>query len=382
MIIQKHKTEIIIYAVLLTKYGADAILSSVLYNKFRSINMQRIKFFTAIAVVSFFLSASMPFESKPVVKKTSRTGDIEILEAEKDGKSAYKIIYTYSGKLKVRGEYWEVIDKKNAKKAQSNILAGTAMAKKYEAILAGKKIADQANVQLDIEKDGYVLKNVRIVQYNGNGKPVLVMARGYTSYPVLGVFNLKTDYSYIYDQAGKLIEIKETNMNVDSLLLNLGVGNITKITWDDKKRPLSIKKEIESVPPAAETTSYTYEGTTDNMQKTVYQKCSMDTRKLSIVPSQTITLEYDENIPWSGMKKYNFEIGKTVKSIKIYDEVNKKQILNISNFKKLSFIEKGKVSKSIYDMYKNEQQGPRWRIGELPDIPEPFMIYKDYAWWN
>lgn len=344
--------------------------------------MRRIRFFITIAAVSFLLSASMPFDSKPVVKKTSRTGDIETLEAEKDGKPAYKIIYTYAGNLKVRGEYWEAADSKNTRKSQSNILAGTAVAKKYETMLAGKKTVDQADVQLDIEKNGYVLKNVRIVQYNAKGQPVLIMARGYTSYPVLGVFNIKTDYSFTYEPAGKLTEIKETNMNVDSLLLNLGMGNITKITWDDKKRPVSVKKEIESVPPAAETTSYTYEGTVDNMQKTIYQKCSMDTQKLTIVPSETITIEYDKNVPWSGMAKYDFEIGKTINSIKIYDEINKRQLLNISNFKKLSFIEKGKATKSIYDMYKNEQQGPRWRIGELPDTPVPFMVYKEYAWWN
>ena len=41
---------------------------------------------------------------------------------------------------------------------------------------------------------------------------------------------------------GKLTEIKETNMNVDSLLLNMGVGNITKVTWDDKKKTCCSKK--------------------------------------------------------------------------------------------------------------------------------------------
>ena len=119
-----------------------------------------------------------------------------MIEAVKDGKPAYKVIYTYSGKLKIRGEYWEAVDKKEKKKAETNIFAGTAMAKKYEQLLAGKNTIDQANVQLDIEKDGYVLKNVRIVQYNDKENPVLVLARGYTSYPVLGVFNIKTDFSY------------------------------------------------------------------------------------------------------------------------------------------------------------------------------------------
>ena len=344
--------------------------------------MRKISIIAGIAAITFFLSASMPFDDKPVVKSKIRTGDIETIVAEKDGKPAYKIIYTYAGNLKVRGEYWAAVDKKNTKKAETNILAGTAIAKKYETMLEGKNTLDQADVQLDVVKDGYVLKNVRIVRYNDKGLPVLVMARGYTSYPVLGVFNIKTDYSYTYDQTGLLSEIKETNMNVDSLLLNMGLGNITKIARDDKNRPAAVKKELGSVPPAVENSSYVYDGTTDNMQKTVYQKCSIDMTKFTVTPSETITIEYGKNVPWSGMIKYEFEMGKTIKSIKIYDEINKKEELNISNFMKLSYIAKAKLSKSIYDMYKNEQLGPRWRMGEIADIPEPFMIYKDYAWWN
>ena len=85
-----------------------------------------------------------------------------------------------------------------------------------------------------------------------------------------------------------------------------------------KKRPVAVKKEIGSVPPAVEATTYTYEGTTENMQKTVYQKCDIDLQKLSVTPSKTITIEYGkEDVPWSGMKKYEFEMGKTIKSIKI-----------------------------------------------------------------
>jgi len=343
--------------------------------------MGKIKIFTAIAVISFFLTASIQISAKSK-EKSIRTGNIETISGGKDGKTAYRLIYTYDGKLKVRGEYWEAVDKKNKKKGGANILAGTAVAKKYESMLAGKTPADTANVQLDIEKDGYILKNVRIVKYNENGLPVLVMARGYTSYPVLGVFNIKTDYSYTYDQAGYLSEIKETNMNMDSLLLNMGPGNITKITRDDKKRPMTIKKEIGSVPPAVESTVYTYEGTTDNMLKTVYQKCSIDMKKSTTAPSQTITIEYGKDVPWAGDKKYEFELGKTIKSIKIYDEVNKRNELNISNFMKLSYIDKAKAVKSMYDMYKNEMQGPRWRMGELADTPIPYMVYKDYAWWN
>ena len=75
-------------------------------------------------------------------------------------------------------------------------------------------------------------------------------------------------------------------------------------------------------------------------------------------------------------------MNKTIKGIVIYDEVAKKNNLDISNFAKLSLIDKAKTGKLFYTLYSNEQQGPRWRMGELPDAPEPFMIYKDYAWYN
>ncbi len=341
-----------------------------------------IKIFSAIVLLSAFTAFS-PFEAKPALK-SNRAGNIETVEAVKNGETVYRLVYTYEGARKVRGEYWEAVDakKKKEKKPESNILAGTAVAKKYETMLAGSRVEDTSGVVLDIEKNGFVLRNVRIVKYNDKGLPSLVMARGYTSYPVLGVFNLKTDYSYTYDQAGNLSLIKETNMNVDSLLLNMGLGNITTITRDAKSRPLSVKKEIGSVPPALESTEYTCEGATDTMQRTVYRKCSLDIKTLTAVPSETITIDYGKNVPWRGMKKYEFEMGKTIKGISVYDDVNKKQKLDGSRFVKFSMIEKAKFMKSIYDMYKNEMQGPRWRMGELPDVPEPFMVYRDYAWWN
>ncbi len=346
--------------------------------------MNRFRSLTCCIASAFMLFTWGSLTAGDLKEKSSRSGDIETVDLIKDGKTVGRIIYTYKGDRKVRGEYWEAPDKKdkNEKKPESNILAGTAIAKKYETMLAAKNPKDDSGITLDIEKDGFILKNVRVVTYNDKGLPETVITRGYTSYPVVGTFNMKTDYKFKYDASGSLSEINETNMNVDSLLLNMGMGNTTTIARDAKGRPVTVKKTLDSVPPAEETTVYTYSGDTPDMSKTVYRKCSFDTKTLKIVPSETITIEYDSNIPWNGMKKYNFDMGKTVKSILIYDEVEKRNKLDGSRFMKMSFFEKGMFMKEIYSLYKNEQKGPEWRMGELPDTPEPFMIYKDFKWWE
>lgn len=306
------------------------------------------------------------------------------MTAKDNGRVSYKLVYTYDEKnRKIRGEYWECAPaKKDDAKKKTNILAGTAAAKKYEESLSQSKTEDTSGVELDVEKDGFILKNVRIVRYNAQGAPELVMARGYTNYPVVGTFNIKTDYTFTYDQAGRLSSTKELNINVDSVLLNMGIGNTTEITRDASGRPLKVARTIGSVPPAAESTEYEYADRSDRMKKTVFRSCSISMTKLTVEPSETVTVTYGKNVPWSGMKKYEFDYGTTIQSISIYDEAAKKQKLELSDFKKLSIIEKGKKMKLFYDLYKNEQQGPRWRMGELPDVPEPFMVYKDYAWWN
>lgn len=338
----------------------------------------RVICYTSCAAVLF---ASGALTAGDIEQKTNRTGDVETVDSIKDGKTVSRIIYTYRGEKKIRGEYWEAPEKKD-KKAESNILAGTSMAKKYEAMLAEKKVNDESGIILDIEKDGLVLKNVRVVKYSEKGLPELIISRGYSAYPVAGVFLLKTDYKFKYDAAGNLSEITETNMNVDSLLLNMGLGNTTAIERDGRGRPVSVKKTLGSIPPAVEKTEYTYSGDTDNMQKTVYRKCSIDMKSLSVVPSETITIEYGSDITWNGMKKYDFSMGKTIKSILIYDEIEKKNKLDGSNFMKMPTFQKAFFMKNIYDLYKNEQKGPKWRMGELPDIPDPFMVYKDYKWWE
>ena len=146
--------------------------------------MKRLLFLLfALAIVPAYAGFN-PFASKPKVA-SSRTGNVETIISKKDGKETYRILYTYDAQnRKIRGEYWEAsTKKKDAKKAESNILAGTAAAKSYESALAKNETKDESGVVLDIEKDGFVLKNVRIVKYGANGLPSLIMARGYTTYP-------------------------------------------------------------------------------------------------------------------------------------------------------------------------------------------------------
>jgi hypothetical protein len=118
------------------------------------------------------------------------------------------------------------------------------------------------------------------------------------------------------------------------------------------------------------------------MKKTVYRKCGIDTSKFAVVPTETITSQYGSGVSWEGMKKYDFTFGKTITGFEIYDEVNKKKTLDGSNFMKMSMIQKGMFTKNLYSYYKNEQKGPKWRMGELPDVPDPYLIYKDFQWYN
>jgi hypothetical protein len=341
---------------------------------------------SSIAVVAGIFMAAMIvplYSAKPKIT-TNRTGNTEVIECTKDGKIEYRLVYTYEGDLKTRGEYWEYLDpKKKDEKAKSNIFAGTSFAKKYETTAVKSKTADTSGVVLNVQKDNLVLTFVKIVQYNVQKLPSKVMARGYTSYPVAGSFELKTDYEYSYDAKGNLSKIVETNLNLDSFLLNMGVGNTTIFDRDADGRPVKVTKKLGSVPPADEYTDYTYSGTTPNMQKTVYLKCAIDTSKGAIAPSETITVTYNDGVPWNGSKKYEFSIGgKTVSGITIYDEVNKKKKLDASNFKKKSKLEQIMLAKQFYDLYKNESKGPKWRMGELPDVPDPFMMYNDNGWWQ
>jgi len=163
----------------------------------------------------------------------------------------------------------------------------------------------------------------------------------------------------------------------------MGVGNTTIFDRDASGRPVKVTKKLGSVPPAEEYTNYTYSGTTPNMQQTAYLKCAIDTTKLAIVPSETITVTYNDGVPWNGIKKWEFSIGgKTVSGILIYDEAAKKKKLDATNFKKKSMIEKAMLGKEFYMLYKNESKGPKWRMGELPDVPDPFFIYNDNGWWQ
>ncbi len=345
--------------------------------------MKRIQFFVIPAVLFMAIFYTNMLEGKSW-DKVKREGNIETVVSEKDGKIEAKIIYTYSGDKKIKGEYWEPVDpkKKGKEKPKPNILTGTAIAKHYEKLYADSMAKDESDIQVDVEKDGFILKSVKSAKYNDKGLPAHVEYRGYSTYPVLGVFNLKTDWDYTYDANSRLVEISEKNMSIDSLLLNMAAENKTKIERDKTGRPVKVTRTIGSVPPVFETTEYTYKDKSNDMEKTVYRKCGFNTTKLAVEPTETITTTYGKKIPWEGMKKYDFSMGKTITAFVIYDEVNKKNKIDGSKFMKMSFIDKGLFLKNIYGYYENEQKGPKWRMGELPDVPDPFMIYKDNKWYK
>ncbi|HEY1405762.1 MAG TPA: hypothetical protein VF857_04055 [Spirochaetota bacterium] len=337
----------------------------------------------ALIVAACVMMAPSIYAAKQKAK-SGRVGNTEIVESKNKGKVEYRLIYTYDGDKKVRGEYWVPVDPKNksGNKSKSNIFAGTAIAKQYEKTIAESNVQDQSGIQVDIEKDGFILTSVKTVTYNKLGLPEHVSYRGYTSYPVAGTFNIKTDWDYSYDAAGKLSSVQERNLNLDSLLLNMAAQNMTKIERDQSDRPVKVTRTIGTIPPVFETTEYEYNGNTPDMKKTVYRKCGFDTTKLQVVPNETITTLYGLNVSWEGMRKYDLDMGKTVTGLSVYDEVNRKQLLDGSNFMKMTFIQKGVFAKNMYGFYKNEQKGPKWRMGELPDLPDPYLIYKDNVWYN
>ncbi len=338
-----------------------------------------------LALLTGMLCAAI-FASCAADIRTKKAGNIEVVEQVKGDVVIAKLVYTYEGERRVRGEYWELIDpkdKKDEKKSETNIFTGTSIAQKYEASLAGGGAApDTSGVALNSEKDGYVLKFVKIVKYNAKGQPDHVMNRGFSKFPIVGFFQLKTDYKYKYDAAGRLTHVLETNMNVDSLLLNMAASNTTTIERDTTGRPVKITRNIGSVPPAVETTTYAFYGKTPNMLTTVYKKAGFDMSKGTVVVNESITTLYGEDVPWEGMKKFEFGMGKNLKGIRIYDEVNKKDKLDASKFSEMSKTDQLMMGKSLFDLYKNEMKGPRWRMGDLPDVPQPFLEHKDNVWFK
>jgi len=338
----------------------------------------------SIAVIFFFADFSYA-----AIKFTStRNGNIETVTAQDGNDVLYKLIYSYEGDKIVKGEHWKFLKPKEKKelekekdKPKTNVLAGTAMAKKFDDMLKDKKVIDDFDPGLGRIEGDYILDSAQKVSYNANGLPSMNMKRGYTQIPVLGTFLLKTNLEYIYDAKNRLKEIKENNLNTDTLLLLLGLFNTTEIQRDAHGRPTKVKKTIGAAPPVIEETTYDYhDATNPNMKQTKYGKVGL--KGTEIKKTETITILYGKKVPWEGRTKYKFDMGKTIEGIVVYDEIEKKNKIDGSNFMKMNYIKKGLFLKGLYDLYKLEKQGPRWRMGELPDVPEPFLIYEDYAWFN
>jgi len=342
-------------------------------------NKTSLSFFYVIIIFSIIPFISGCGGSKLVKKKV---GNVETIIAKDGSEPKYKIIYTYEGGNIVKGEYWVYNPKgrkDDAKKKKSNLLADTAIAKSFENMLSTKGVRDDMDLELGVFQDKFQLMCVQLTSYDRSGKPVLVRKRGFTDIPILGRFLMKTDLSYAYGNDGKLIRVTEKNINVDTLLLKFAIGNITVIDRDGSGRPVTVTKAIGSVPPSAEEAKYYYytAGSPD-MKQTVYTKVGIVKGKIQ--KTETITMDYKKGVPWSGEKKYNFS--GINDGLVIYDEVEKKNKIDGRGFSKMNYMKKMMFLKTIYDYVKLEMQGPVWRMGVLPDVPRPYLVYSDYAWYN
>lgn len=341
-----------------------------------------IKRFSVILLSVFFICMMTACSSLKITKK--RSGNTEVVTAKEGSKIIYQLVYTYKGGRIVKGEHWVAFkkEKKKKKEKKNNIFSGTAIEKKFNALLQGKNFKDLSGVTLGTKKNGLRLNFVQLVVYDSSGRPKKVMRRGYTNIPIVGRFHIKTDLSYKYNRKGQLMKIVEQNMNVDTLLLKFAIGNYTQIDRDGRGRPTKVTKVFGTVPPSYETTKYTYYGATNNMRRTVYDKVDIDLKTVSTKVTEQINVWYRPGVPWKGKKKYKFDMDKTIKGLRVWDNINKKNKLDGSGFTKMNYLQKAKFLKSIYDLIKLEMQGPTWRMGDLPDVPEPFLIYGDYAWYN
>ena len=141
-------------------------------------------------------------------------------------------------------------------------------------------------------------------------------------------------------------------------------------------RPLKVSKIIGSVPPGLEETEYQYYANSAEMNSTKYTKSAIDLSKLEIIPSEIIFFEFKSGVPWNGKKKYDLSLD-TLESLSITDAQTNKSKLSAGS----SLVDRVMFMKALYDFKENEVKGPKWRLGELPDVPEPFLLYGDAVWW-
>jgi len=315
--------------------------------------------------------------STPINRVVKREGDKEYVTVQEDGKIIHQLVYTYRDGKKVMGEYWKAVSEKDGpEKFEPNKLAETEFAKIIEQALADEGIAITNDVELMQVKNGLQLKFVKMVDYDGKGRPVTVRNRGITSFPVIGSFTLKNNLSYQYNDKGQLNLITETNLNIDSALLNMAVINITTLKRDTLGRPLKVTKVIGSVPPALEETEYSYYSNSPDMKSTRYTKSAIDLSELVVTPSEIIIFGYQQGVPWDGKKKYELSLG-ILESLSIIDAKTNTSKLSVGS----SLMEQAMFAKALYNFKENEEKGPKWRMGELPDVPEPFLLYGDAVWW-
>jgi hypothetical protein len=132
--------------------------------------MTRLAGILLASLVLFSSKGQLTAKAKETV---TRSGNIETVTITDEGRVTGRLIYTYEQDRKVRGEYWEAVDKKDGK-GKSNILKGTPVATYYEGIYRESKLKDESGIQIEIEKDGLILKSVKVVTYNDRGLPAHV----------------------------------------------------------------------------------------------------------------------------------------------------------------------------------------------------------------
>jgi hypothetical protein len=172
-----------------------------------------------------------------------------------------------------------------------------------------------------------------------------------------------------------LSEKIQINKSLYAISTNLCERNVTKFNYDSRKRIKQVYKIYVGL-SGAEITDYYYYGSSDYMKKTIYHKVSLSPEKKFLKETERITISYKTNIPWYGKKKYNFK--KAISFFQIWDVVNNRSKIQLDFSNAINAI---KSFAAIGSLINNERKGVYWRMGEVPDMPKPF-IKEPIKWWE
>ena len=216
---------------------------------------------------------------------------------------------------------------------------------------------------------------IRITTYDKNGYPIKIMHRSIVDLKIKKVENYYiVSYKYLKNRP-YLSEKVQVNKSVYAITTNLCERNITKFNYDSRKRIKQVYKIYVGL-SGAEITEYYYYGNSDYMQKTVYHKVSLMPGQTFLRETERIIVIYRSNVPWYGKKKYSFK--KAIAFFMIWDPIAGKSKLQLDFSNAINTI---KSFATIGSLINNERKGVYWRMGEVPDMPEPY-IEKPIKWWE